>query len=172
MTLLWKIYQRVYAGLAMNLLLCNILRILKMYFSIVNAVACYHIVQNVLQKLDYIKDIRLIWLYKTIVFSVGCYGYKTLSLKLMEESRKRVFENRIFRTIFGPKRDKVVGGWRKLWNENLPPRYTIFSVLFLHLCRFRLLSKLFSNLCPCFRDWKQNQVSCPRNTEGRAGNRD
>jgi len=37
------------------------------------------------------------------------YGCETLSLTLREEGRIRVFENRIFRRIFGPKRDKVAG---------------------------------------------------------------
>jgi hypothetical protein len=34
-----------------------------------------------------------------------------------EEHRQRVFENRVLRRIFGPKRDGVMGGWRKLHNE-------------------------------------------------------
>jgi uncharacterized membrane protein len=36
-----------------------------------------------------------------------------------EERRVRVFENRVLRRIFGPKRDKVTGKWRKLHNEEL-----------------------------------------------------
>jgi hypothetical protein len=42
------------------------------------------------------------------------YGCKTWSLTLREEHRLRVFENRVLRRIFGPKRDEVTGGWRKL----------------------------------------------------------
>jgi hypothetical protein len=38
---------------------------------------------------------------------------------LREEHRLRVFENRVLRGIFGPKRDKVMGEWRKLHNEEL-----------------------------------------------------
>jgi hypothetical protein len=45
--------------------------------------------------------------------------YETLSLTLREEHRLRVFENRVLRRIFGPKRDEVSGGWRKLHNEEL-----------------------------------------------------
>jgi hypothetical protein len=41
----------------------------------------------------------------------------------MEEHRLRVFENRVLRRIFGPKRDKVTGGWRKLHNEVLHNLY-------------------------------------------------
>jgi len=36
-----------------------------------------------------------------------------------EELRLRVFENRVLRRIFGPKRDEVTGEWRKLHNEEL-----------------------------------------------------
>jgi hypothetical protein len=38
---------------------------------------------------------------------------------LREEHRLRVFENRMLRKIFGPNRDEVIGGWRKLHNEKL-----------------------------------------------------
>jgi hypothetical protein len=47
------------------------------------------------------------------------YGYETWSLTLREEYRLRVFEIRVLRRIFGPKRDEVMGGWRKLHNEDL-----------------------------------------------------
>jgi hypothetical protein len=36
---------------------------------------------------------------------------------LREERRLRVFENRVLRKIFGPKRDEVRGEWRKLHND-------------------------------------------------------
>jgi hypothetical protein len=35
-----------------------------------------------------------------------------------------VFENRVFRRIFGPKKDEVTGGWRKLHNEELHGLYS------------------------------------------------
>ena len=41
----------------------------------------------------------------------------TWSLTLREERRLRVFENRVLRRVFGPKRDEVTGEWRKLHNE-------------------------------------------------------
>jgi hypothetical protein len=48
---------------------------------------------------------------------VVLYGCETWSLTIREERRLRVFENRVLRKIFGPKRDEVTGEWRKLHNE-------------------------------------------------------
>jgi len=45
------------------------------------------------------------------------------SLTLREERRLRVFENRLLRRIFGPKRDVVIKEWRKLYNEELSLDY-------------------------------------------------
>jgi hypothetical protein len=42
----------------------------------------------------------------------------------MEEHRVRVFENRVLRRIFEPKRDEVTGDWRKLHNEKLHNLYS------------------------------------------------
>jgi hypothetical protein len=47
-----------------------------------------------------------------------------LSLALREEHRLRVFENRVLRWIFGPKRNEVMGDWRKLHNEELRDLYS------------------------------------------------
>jgi hypothetical protein len=68
-------------------------------------------------------------IYKTIILPVVLYGCKTLSLTLREEHRLRVFENRELRRIFGPKRDEVTGGWRKLHNEELPGLYCSPSIV-------------------------------------------
>jgi hypothetical protein len=40
-----------------------------------------------------------------------------------------VFENRVLRRIFGPKRDGVAGGWRKLYNEELHNLYSSPSII-------------------------------------------
>ena len=48
---------------------------------------------------------------------VVLYGCETWSLTLREERRLGMFENRVLRRIFGPKRDEVTGEWRKLHNE-------------------------------------------------------
>jgi hypothetical protein len=51
------------------------------------------------------------------------YGFETWSLTLREEHRLRVFENRVLREIFGPKRDGVTGVWRRLHNEEVNDLY-------------------------------------------------
>jgi len=48
---------------------------------------------------------------------VVLHGCETWSLTLREEHWLRVFENRVLRRIFGPKRDEVTGEWRKLHSE-------------------------------------------------------
>jgi hypothetical protein len=55
----------------------------------------------------------------TVMLPVVPYGCETWSLTLREEHRPRVFENRVLRRIFGPKREKVTAGWRKLHIEEL-----------------------------------------------------
>jgi hypothetical protein len=52
------------------------------------------------------------------------YGCETWSLTLREEHRLRVFENRVLRRIFWPKRDEVTGEWRRLHNEELNDLYS------------------------------------------------
>jgi hypothetical protein len=60
---------------------------------------------------------------KIIIKRHVLYGCETWSLTLREEHRLRVFENRVLRGIFGPKRDEVTGDWRKLHNEELHNLY-------------------------------------------------
>ena len=54
---------------------------------------------------------------------VVLYGCGTWSLILREVRRLRVFENRVLRKIFGPKRHEVTGQWRKLHNEEFNELY-------------------------------------------------
>jgi hypothetical protein len=53
----------------------------------------------------------------------------TWSLTLWEESRLRVFENWVLRKIFGPKRDKVKGEWKRLHNEELNDMYSSPNII-------------------------------------------
>ena len=65
-----------------------------------------------------IKICRIIILY-FVVF----YGCETWSLMLREESRLRVFENRVLSRIFGPKTDEITGEWKKLHNGEINDLY-------------------------------------------------
>jgi hypothetical protein len=47
----------------------------------------------------------------------------------IKKHKLRVFENRVLRGIFGPKRDGVTGGWRKLHNEDLYDLYSLPSII-------------------------------------------
>jgi hypothetical protein len=68
-------------------------------------------------------------IYKTIILPVVLNGCETWSLKLREEHRPRVFENRVLRDIFGRKRVKVTGGCRKLHNKELHNLYSSSSII-------------------------------------------
>jgi hypothetical protein len=57
------------------------------------------------------------------------YGCEIWSLILKEEHRLRRFENRVLRTIFGPKRNDVTGEWRKLRNEELHKLYSSLNII-------------------------------------------
>jgi hypothetical protein len=57
------------------------------------------------------------------------YGCGTWSLTWGEEHRLRVFEKRVLRRIFGLRRDEVIGGWRKLHNEELHILYCSPSIV-------------------------------------------
>jgi hypothetical protein len=79
--------------------------------------ACHHSVQSLLYSRLLSRNVK-VKIYKTIILSVVLYGCETWSLTLREEHRLRVFENRVLRRIFGPKRDEVTGEWKKLHNEH------------------------------------------------------
>jgi hypothetical protein len=60
---------------------------------------------------------------------VVLYGCETWSLTVREGHKLRVFENKVLRRIFGPERDRVTGGWRKLHNKELHNLYSSPSII-------------------------------------------
>jgi hypothetical protein len=68
--------------------------------------ACHHSVQNLLSSSLLSRSVK-IKVYRTIILQVVLYGCKSWPLTLREECRLRVFENKVLRRIFGPKRDEV-----------------------------------------------------------------
>jgi hypothetical protein len=60
---------------------------------------------------------------------VVLYGCETWSLTIREECRLRVFESRVLRRVFGPKRNEVTGEWRKLHKEELNDLYSFPNIV-------------------------------------------
>jgi hypothetical protein len=63
------------------------------------------------------------------------YGCETWSLTLREEQRLRVFENRVLKRIFGPKRDEATGEWRRLYNRELNDLYSSPNIILVNKSR-------------------------------------
>ena len=76
--------------------------------------------------------IKVIWKEPVVV-----YGCETWSHTLRKESRLRVFENRVLRGEFGPKRDGVTGDWRKIHNKELNGTYS--SPNFVRVIKSRIM---------------------------------
>jgi len=90
--------------------------------------ACYYSVQNLLS--SRLLSINLkIKLYRTIILPVVLFGCETWSLILRKEPGLRVFEKRVLRRVFGPKRDGVTGEWRKLHNEEHTDLYPLPNIV-------------------------------------------
>jgi hypothetical protein len=68
-------------------------------------------------------------IYKTIILAVVLYGRETWSFTLRDKHRLRVFENRVLRRIFGPKRNEVTGELKKLHNEELHILYSSPNII-------------------------------------------
>src|SRR5215469_11694499 len=99
---------------------------IKSRFNLGNA--CYHSVQNLLSSRLLSKNLK-IKIYRTIILPVVLYGCETWSLTKREERRLSVFENRVLRRVFGPKRVEVTGEWRKLHNEELKDLYSLPNIV-------------------------------------------
>jgi hypothetical protein len=90
--------------------------------------ACYHLVQNLLSSRLLSKNTK-IRVYRTIILPLVLNGCETWSLTLREEQRLGVFENRVPRRIFGPKRDEVTGEWRRLHNEEVSDLHSSLNII-------------------------------------------
>jgi hypothetical protein len=90
--------------------------------------ACYLSVQNILSSRLLSKNVK-VRIHMTIILPVVLFECETWFLAVREEHKQRVFEKRVLRTIFGPKRDGVTGGWRKLHNEELHNVYSPPSII-------------------------------------------
>jgi len=68
-------------------------------------------------------------LYRAIIFPVILCGCETWSITLREGRRLRVYENRVMRRMFGPKREEVTREWRNPHNEELNDQYSSPSIV-------------------------------------------
>jgi hypothetical protein len=75
-----------------------------------------------------LKNIK-IRIYKMIILPVVLYGCETWSLTSKEEHRLRMFENRVLKKIFGPKRDEVTEEPRKLHKVELRDLYSSPNII-------------------------------------------
>ena len=90
--------------------------------------ACYNSVQNLLSSSLLSKNVNS-KIHRTIILPVVLCVCETWSLALIKECRLRILENRALRRIFGPKRDEVRGGWRRLHNKELYALYSSPNVI-------------------------------------------
>jgi len=63
-------------------------------------------------------------IYRTIILAIVLYGCETWSLTLREERKLRMFDNMVLRRIFGPRRDEIMGKWRRLHTKELNDLYS------------------------------------------------
>jgi len=76
-------------------------------------------------------------IYRTIILPVNDYGCETWLLTLREERKFRMFENRVLRGIFGPKKDEVTGEWRKLHHKEVNNLYSSPNIIWVIKSRMR-----------------------------------
>ena len=89
---------------------------------------CYHSVQNLLSSSLLPKNLK-INRHRNIILLVVLNGSETWSFTLREKRRLKVFENKVLKRLFWPKRADVTGEWRKLHKEKLNDLYSSFSVV-------------------------------------------
>ena len=88
----------------------------------------HYSVQNLFSSSLLSKKLK-IKIYRTIILPAVLYWCETWSLTRREERRLRVFENRVLRRVFGPKRDEVTGQRRELHNDELSDLYSLPNIV-------------------------------------------
>jgi hypothetical protein len=94
---------------------------------------------------QFATKILKIKIYRTIILPFVLYGCETWSLTLREECRLRLFENRVLRRVYWPKRDVVIGEWWELHNEELNPLNAELTLI----CHLLILLGDLTFMGPC-----------------------
>jgi hypothetical protein len=98
--------------------------------------SCYYSLQNLLSSTLLSKNLNT-EMYRTINLPVSLYGCEIWSLTLKVVHRLRVSENGVLRRIFGSRRNKVTGEWRKLHNDELNDLYSSPNIFWMIKLRMR-----------------------------------
>lgn len=122
---------------------------------LVSGNACFYSVQKLLTSRLISRKLKL-KIYRTVILPVILYGCESWSTTLADEHKLRVFENKVLRKIYGPKRDEMTGEWRRLHNEELHGLYDSPDVVKImkskrlrwagHVARMREKRRLYSIL--------------------------
>jgi hypothetical protein len=129
-----------------------------------NACYDYHSVQSLLSSFLLSKNVKD-KIYKTIILPVVLYGYETCSLTLRELHRLRVFENRVLRRTYGPKRDEVTEKWRKFHNEELQILYSSPNII----RQYKPKRMRWAGHVACMREKRKVHKVLAEKTEGKIG---
>jgi hypothetical protein len=82
-----------------------------------------------LESLVFLSENKEIKIYTTILLPVVLYRHETLSHKLKEEHRLKIFKNRVFTKIFGSRKNEVTEGWRKMHCKEVHSLYTSPNII-------------------------------------------
>ena len=102
-------------------------------------------------------------IYRNVILPVVLYERETWSVTFREECRLKIFENRMLRRIFGPKRDEVTMEWRRLQNEELYDFYSSPNGIWV----IKIKKKETSGACGTYMRWERCVKSLMGRPEGK-----
>jgi hypothetical protein len=89
--------------------------------------------------MDYkLFDFEIFFQFSSVILAIYISSVSLYTWDIRHEHTLRVFENRMLRRVFGPKRDEVTGGWRKMHNEELHNFHSSPSII--RITKYRVVS--------------------------------